>query len=346
VLENVNITVKDFAAGAKSPFSFAGKLGKGDVKLDGTAGPVNPADASQTPVQMNVKITGLDLNESGVSGIVTVDGAASVEGTTLAWKGLIHVEQAKLVPRGKAATQAVEFSSTVQHNLKDHSGVVTQGDVHLGSASASLTGSYAAQLNLHLKGSAMPVSALEAMMPSLNIELPAGSKLEGGTAAIDATVTGSAAAPVVDGTLALTDTKLTGFDLGTQVAALERLSGIQPAHDTAIQTLSTSLRSDTEGTAIQTLKLDAPAIGELNGAGTISPRHALDLKMTIMLRSGLMNVALGRKTAVPFFVRGTAAHPSFEPGIAAAEINRLGNVGKTGGVDAGKLLNGIFGRKK
>ena len=195
----------------------------------------------------------------------------------------MRLEQAKFAPHGTPAKPAIQFDSAVQHDLKKHSGSISQGDIVLGSAKASLTGTYAENgttttVDLHLAGNAMPVDALESMLPALDIRLPAGSRLEGGTASANATITGPANNPVVVGTVGMNGTKLTGFDLGAKVGAIERIAGIQPSKDTAIQTLSAGVRSDPSGTAIRDLKFIAPAIGELTGAGTISPQQALDFK--------------------------------------------------------------------
>jgi AsmA protein len=303
----------------------------------------------------------VDLNDtgvtagSGVSGLLSIDGSGSINGQILSWKGLVRLDQAKFVPKGIPAKQPVQFDFTVQHNLKTHSGSLAQGDIRLGTAPASLTGTYAqngpaTNVNLHLAGSGMPVSALEGMLPPLDIQLPAGSSLQGGTASVDATITGPAQNPVVAGTVGLNGTRLTGFDLGSKISAIERLAGIQASKDTEIQTLSASVRSDPSGTTVRDLKFVAPALGELDGLGTISPQHALDFKMRVTLQSqGLMKAAIGGNTAIPFFVQGTSTNPEFRPdtaGIAAAELNRLSGVKKLGGNEAGRVLNQLFGGKK
>jgi len=197
----------------------------------------------------------------------------------------------------------------------------------------------------------MPVGPLEGMLPPLDIQLPAGSRLEGGTAAVDVTITGPATDPVVAGTVGLGGTTLTGFDLGTKISAIERIAGIQPTKNTAIQTLSAGFRSDPGGTAVRDLVFIAPAIGELDGAGTISPQHALDFKMRMTVHAGgVLTAALGNGQAtVPFFVKGTSSDPAFQPdvaGIAAGQIQRLTGGKKIGGVDAGQVLNNLFGGGK
>ena len=186
VLEGVNIALKDFAPGARFPFSFTGKLAPaGNVKLDGTAGPINAADASLTPVQFNVKISTVDIAGLGITansalaGLLSIDGAGSINGTTLDWKGLVHIDQAKFVRGGAPAKAPVEMNITIAHNLQTHAGVLSQGDIRLGKSLASLTGSYTASgevtnVKLQLKGSAMPIDALNGILPAFERAAPGG----------------------------------------------------------------------------------------------------------------------------------------------------------------------------
>jgi AsmA protein len=366
VLENAALVITNFAPGVPFPFSLTGKLAPaGDIRLEGTAGPINQANPSLTPVQLKLKTSGVDLAGlgilagSGLAGVLNMDGAGSIQGTSLDSKGTVHIDQARFARNGTPAKQPVAFDFAVVHNLQSHTGTLRQGDLHLGDARLSLTGTYGETaggtvLNLRLNGPAMPIGALQAMLPALDIQLPAGSSLQGGTASVNATMTGPAANAVIAGTAALSNTKLRGFDLGSKIGAVERIVGIQPTPDTVIQTLSATLRSDAAGTAIQNLHFIAPAIGELDGAGTIDPRHNLDFKMRAVIHtSGAILAAVGQRhdTTVPFFVQGSAANPQFKPdvaGIAASEIQRFSGK-KIGGVDTGQAINalqGLFGGKK
>src|SRR5271166_1208638 len=58
VFQRVNITVKDFSFTSKFPFTLSLALpGGGDLMLDGTAGPIDSADASLTPLQAKIVVS-------------------------------------------------------------------------------------------------------------------------------------------------------------------------------------------------------------------------------------------------------------------------------------------------
>ena len=80
---------------------------------------------------------------------------------------------------------------------------------------------------------------------------------------------------------------------------------------------------------VENISVIAPAIGQLNGAGTISPANALDFKMRANLHTGgvLSFVNPGGQTAVPFSIQGTSSEPKFVPDIK----------GIVGGMTVGKL---------
>src|SRR5206468_10550141 len=66
VYKNVDVSVKSFSFTSQFPFTLSGELpGGGNVKLDGTAGPINRSDASLTPLQAKISVNQLDLAKSG-----------------------------------------------------------------------------------------------------------------------------------------------------------------------------------------------------------------------------------------------------------------------------------------
>lgn len=361
VLEKMDIELRDFSSTTVFPFTLSAKLaGGGDLKLDGNAGPINAADAAQTPAKVRVKLAGFDLaaagvgTSSGLAGMLSLDGAAATNGAALFLNGRVKADQLKLAKNGSPARQPVAFDFALEHDLRKHSGVLRRGDIHIGNAPASLTGTYAQHgeatvLNMNLSGPSMPVPDLAAMLPALGVVLPAGSSFQGGTANVKLSFAGPAESPVVTGSVGMDNTRLTGFDLGSKMSTIQKLAGIHTGPNTEIQTFSTNLRVAPEGTTAQDIKLVAPSLGELTGAGTISPTHALNFKMHALLHtSGGVMAVLGQSgdTGVPFGIEGTAADPVFRPDVAGMASEQLKNLQKT---DAGKaaagLLEGLFGQK-
>ena len=357
-LDQVNIELRDFSATSAFPFSLAAQVrGGGMISLDGKAGPINPTDSAMTPVSVSLKVAQLDLARSGmndmapdITGLASFDGSGESDGVAMHLKAKLKAEKLKIAKNGTPATRPVEVDVSVQHDLRKHAGVLHQGDIHIGSAVAHLTGTYAERgesmvVDLKLSGPDMPVQELEGLLPALGIVLPAGTSLKGGSASANLSMEGPADRLVTTGSLALNNTKLVGFDLPKKMAAIEKFAGINAGPDTEIQTLSSNLRSAPEGTSAQDMKLVVPAIGELSGAGTVSPANELNFKMSAIVHtSGLMAV-VGNKP-IPFTVQGTASEPVFKPDYGAVvkeEVKSLeGDVGKA----AGGLVDGLFGRKK
>jgi len=357
-LDQVNIQLRNFSSSTAFPFSLTAQVhGGGNLSLDGTAGPLNPTDSSLTPVSVNLKVAQLDLAGSGmndiaphVTGLAAFDGSGQSDGATMHLQGKLKADKLKLARNGSPATRPVEVDFAVQHDLRKHSGTLNQGDIHLGSAAAHLSGTYAEQgesmvLNLKLSGPGMAVQELEAMLPALGIVLPAGTSLRGGTASANLSMDGPADRLVTTGTVAVNNTRLVGFDLSKKMASIERLAGIKASPDTDIQVLSANLRSAPEGISAQNMKLVVPAMGEVTGAGTISASNELNFKMNAMVRTTGIMAVVGNKP-IPFTVEGTSSNPVFKPDVGAIAREELkgveGNVGKA----AGGLLNGLLGGKK
>jgi AsmA protein len=358
VLEQVEIELKNFSSTAASPFSLTGKItGGGSIKLDGTAGPIDPTNASKTPVQANLNVTQLDLALSrlndwapSIAGLVSLDGTAASDGKTIHVTGKLKGDKLKLARNGTPAGRPVELDFTVDHNVLSRSGVISRGDVHIGTALAHLTGTYAEQgqsmlLKMNLAGSNMPVTELESLLPSVGIKLPAGSSLKSGSASANLTADGPADRLVTSGTIALSNAKLAGFDMGRKMSTIEKLAGIKSGPETEIQALSANVRYTPDGATIQNLKLAATGIGEISGNGTISPQDALDFKMTAVVHAAGLAVVMGN-TPIPFSVTGTTSDPQFHPNAAGIAEGAIKGIGGDAGKAATGILKGILGGKK
>jgi AsmA protein len=111
------------------------------------------------------------------------------------------------------------------------------------------------------------------------------------------------------------------------MSTIERLAGIQGGPNTLIDTLSANVRVAPDGTSASDMKLIVPSIGDLTGAGTVSPANDLNFRMTALVHtSGL--AAVVRDTPIPFTVAGTCADPVFRPDVKAVVKEEMKSVGK------------------
>ena len=371
VYRNVNLTVKDFSFISQFPFTLTADLpGGGNVKLDGTAGPINSSDAALTPFQAKLNVKGLDLaasgfveQSSGIAGVANFDGTVNSDGNQAHSNGNASADKLKLSAKGSPAQRTVMMHYATVYNLEKQTGQLTQGDVSVGKAIAKLGGTYdlhgeSAVLNMKLNADNMPVDDLETMLPPLGVILPSGSSLQGGTLSSDLNVNGPVNRLVITGPVKLVNTKLTRFDMGSKLSAISALGGAKTGPDTSIQNFSSNVQVAPSGIQTQNVNLVIPAIGTLTGSGTISPQNALDYKMIASLSgsvvSGLSQLAGGggKGANIPFFIQGTASDPKFVPdvkGIVGSQLRQQLGSQVPGGQNAQGVVDsitGLFGKKK
>jgi AsmA protein len=238
VYDKVDLTVRDFSFTSEFPFTLSASLpGGGSLKLGGKAGPINPNDASETPIeaqvgvkQMNLAASGLVDPSAGFAGVAEFDGSLKSDGNRAVASGTLHADKLQLAPKGKPAGRAVDVKYATTYDLKKESGTLTQGDVTIGKAVARLTGTYQTQsettmLNMKLSAPGMPIDDLQPMMPAFGVVLPSGSSLQGGTLSVEMAIVGPVNKLVITGPVELANTKLAGFDLGSKLSAISKLGG-------------------------------------------------------------------------------------------------------------------------
>jgi AsmA protein len=358
VLEKVNAELHDFSASSAFPFSFAAVVaGGGTISLKGSAGPIDQSDVAVTPATLTLTVAQLDLAGSGLNemapsfaGVISFNGSGQSDGRLLQLNGKLKAEKLKLAPRGLPGKRPVELDFAVAHDLKKRSGTIRRGDIHLGGAVSSLTGTYSAEgestrVKMNLNGTQLSVPELSEMLPPLGLTLPMGASLQGGTATLHVATEGLLDRLVTTGSVSINKTKLTGFDLGQKMASIERLAGIHGGPDTEIEVLSTNVRMAPEGMSATEIQLVLPAVGNLNGGGTISPESALNFQMQAAVHtSGFAKVV--NDTPIPFTIEGTCSQPVFKPNLKAVLKEEVKNLGGDVGKAAGGLLKDLFGGKK
>ena len=373
VYSKLNISVQNFSFTSQFPFKLTAQLpGGGDAKISGKAGPINAENAAKTPFETAVKVNNMDIGASGfidpasgLGGLANLDGTLNSDGSHAKAVGTLTGAKLKLSSKGTPAPKTVVVKHTVDIDLDKESGTLTEGDISIGKAVAHLTGTFRTQgetqvLNMKLDARDMPGDELEPMLPSLGVVLPSGSQLKGGTLSAELGIVGPLDKLVITGPVRLTNTKLTGFDLGSKLGALSAFAGKAASNpDTSIQNASLNARVAPEGTKAENINLTVPAVGVITGAGTVSPTGALNFKMLADLKGGvgggLTQVATlgGGKGGIPFAIEGTTSNPHFIPDITGVAggiaQGALGDV--VGGKNALKgnpadAIGGLLGKKQ
>jgi hypothetical protein len=131
---------------------------------------------------------------------------------------------------------------------------------------------------------------------------------------------------------------------------LATLAGIQGSSDTDIETLRADVKHTAEGTAFDKIQFTVPAIGEISGAGAISPQDDLAFNMHVLLHTGgTVLTALGQEggAKAPFTVSGTASNPVIRPDLKAMATEKVEQFKKdpAKAVDAAEGILNLFRKK-
>jgi AsmA protein len=364
VYTGVNLEASNLSYRTQFPFRLDAKTpGGGALHMEGKAGPLDANDASATPVEARVELKQFDVASSGfvdpssgLAGVIDFTGTLTSNGREAVSKGTVSAAKLQLV-QGSSASRVpmtVDYQST--YDLKRRTGTIDQGEVHIGRALARLSGSYSAadttSVRMKVTGHQMPVPELEAALPAVGVTLPAGATLDTGALDLDLDVNGPIDRLTTTGPIRMSNARLKGFDLGSQMAAIAAFAGMQRSTDTTIETLSAAVKVAPDGIRADAIQLVVPAIGKLTGSGTIAPQGALDFKMVAQLAatSGVAGsvariTSLGRPEAgTPFLITGTTSSPRFVPDVAGAVrgLMKPENATKT----ATGLLRGLLDKKR
>jgi AsmA protein len=350
VYQQLNAALTNVSPTASSPFKLSAQIpGGGSLTGDGTAGPINQANATATPVNAHVSITHLDLAssgivppEDGISGIANVDLKALSDGKTLNANASANVQGLRIAKNGSPSTKPVDVQLTVSQNLQTLTGQLQKAVITIGKAIVNIAGTYqpsgpTTALNLKVSSDAASIDELEAFLPSVGVHLPTGSRLQGGTLTTSLNVTGTTAAPVISGPVHVNNTSLAGFDLGSKLGPLSSLAGIKSGSGTAIQSLSANVNINGGNVRTDNVSLIVPSLGSATGAGTISAAGALNYNVILKL-TGLLGGLSGGKGGGATGAAGIAGQlMGMIPGGAAGGVAG----GVVGNIAGSALRNGV-----
>ena len=338
--------MKDFSLIKEFPFDVAAELqGGGVLKIKGKTGPLDAGEITLTPLTVDLTLKNFNAVGSGIvdpsigiSAIAQLTAHAVSDGKVLSSNGTIRAEQLKVVSNGVPTPQPVDVDYTVTHDLAARTGQIEKLNVKTGGIAATINGTYQMQglmpvLALKLSAPGVPINQIQALIPSVGIKLPSGSRLQGGTATASLNVTGPANALVISGSVGASNTRMENFDLMKRLGTMGTVSshvGLGSGNVMEIKTFRAVVNQSKQGTRLTDIYLVTPAFGTSTGSGSVSPAGAVDVMLSVQLTTG-QNTAPGFKGQISrmkgkavkavaqagshpisFHIMGTSADPKFE----------------------------------
>ncbi len=359
VYSNVKLLTKNFSLFSAFPVTLSADLpGGGTMKLTGTVGPVNSTNATFTPVEADVTVDSFDIAKSGfvepssgLSGLVDLTNHLSAANAKAHLKGVATMRRLKLAANGAPSPVPISMDFDLDYSMPDTSGTLNSGLLHIGHAQANVKGTFVSKaamtsIDMNAAGQDMPMDDIVAALPAFGVILPSGSTLRGGTLSMNVHGQGPTSALVAMGNVGAFNTRLAGFDLGSKLSAVSKLTGAHfPSGDTQIQRLTSNVNYSPAGIQASNIVLVVVGIGQVTGSGTMSANNALNFHLVAQLSSGgsILGNSLGKSISMaklPFAVQGTASQPKIIPdvgGIVGGAVTGL--AGSLGGVTKGGVGN-------
>ncbi len=369
--DKVDLTATSVSLTSKFPVTLTASLpGGGDLKLDGTAGPLDQENTALTQVNakltvnnLNLATTGLLDPSAGLGGLLDLNATIVSQNGESSVKGNAKLSKALLIAGGSPAAIPVVVDFNTKYDLRKSRGVLEPSALKIGTAVCHLSGTYevpagsdAVILHVKVEGQNMPAKDLETFLPALGIHMPSGAALQAGTLNTDLELSGPTNRLVTSGNVGLFNAKLTGFDLGSKMSTISALTGLKTGQDLDIEKVASDVRMAPNGIQAENFNAVVPALGTLVGGGTIDSKNSLDFKMAATLAAsatfsssnggpvsgigGILGAIGGGKAGckgatIPFLIHGTTADPKFLPdvgGIAASLLKtQLGCAGTSAG---------------
>lgn len=298
VYSDISLTVHNLSPVTSFPFELSAKLPAGaSLDLKGSAGPLAQGDASKTPFNVSLDIKRFDpvasgvVNPSqGISMIADLSAKASSDGKIVSTTGTVKAERLHLAKTGAPSSKPVDIDYSTAFDLLKREGSVKDLAIRTGGVAAHIKGGYkvvgeGTTLDLTISAPGLPIDQVQDLLPAVGITLPKNSQLKGGTLSANLTVKGPAADPVIAGPVAIENTDLAGFDIGSRIAGLAAFGGSQSG--TQIRKVSTDLTFTSGSTHFASILADLPLVGTATGDGSVSATEQLDFKLVANFKDGL-----------------------------------------------------------
>jgi AsmA protein len=306
--DKVDLTASNVSLTTKFPVTLTANLpGGGNLKLDGTAGPLDQENTALTPVNAKLTVNGLNLASTGLldpsaglGGILDLNATIASQSGEAVVSGNAKLSKALLVAGGSPAAVPVVVNFNTKYDLRKNRGVLEPSTLKIGNAPAHLSGTYevpadsdAVVVHIKVEGQNLPAKDLEAFLPALGIHMPSGASLQAGTLNANLELSGPTNKLVTSGNVGMFNAKLAGFDLGSKLAAVSKLVGVNTGKDLDIEKMTTDLRMAPTGLEAKNFQAVVPSLGTLVGNGTIDAKNDLDFKMAATLKNGVASAAAG-----------------------------------------------------
>jgi AsmA protein len=365
VYEHVNLTARDFSFASQFQFELNTNLpAGGTISVIGHVGPINRDDAATSPADAQISTKHLDPvaagfldPNAGLSLLADIDMHAASDGQTLTTSGTVHIQNLTLRKGAAAAPKPLDLAYSGTHRLNENSGQIEDATAKIGDAAMHANGTYqlvaldaaAPLLKLKLAGQGLPIDQLQPLMTAAAIRLPNGSVLKGGRLSMNLAITGPAKSLVITGPIALDNTRLVGFDIGSKIHGIAALSGLKTGDTTDFEKLRVNVRITNAGVVVDKIDAVIPAMGEFTGGGRVSPADQLDFDLIVKVASakgiGKIGVGLltklngpggtsGNASGVPMRVTGTRDDPYITADVGGIAQKKI------------KAIASIFGNKK
>ena len=367
--DQIDLAIQNFAFAKQFPFTLSATLpGEATIKVTGSAGPINPQDASKTNFDAQLSLhhfdpvaTGFLDKSAGISVLANIDAHAVSDGSSIASNGIVHTQHLQMRPDAVPAPKPIDVTYNVVHKLDDSTGQLQDATFQTGKLAAHLSGTYTLQsgtiiVDMKLAAEKLPIDELQSLLPAVGVKLPNGSVLQGGTLTTHLTIVGPFATGVIRGPVELINTRLNGFNPSEQLKGIVAVAAGNIGNVTNIQTLRLQLQVAQEGIRATDIFMSLPSIGDAVGNGTVSPAGALNftLKMKVDTSRGVGGKAVGlltvisgtagksaseaASTGLPVTITGTSSKPIITPDV--------GGMMKSHGKQLTNRISGLFGRSK
>jgi AsmA protein len=304
--DKVDLTASNVSLTTQFPVTLTANLpGGGTLKLEGTAGPLDQENTALTPVNakltinnLNLATTGLLDPSAGLGGLLDLNATIASQSGESHLSGSASLSKALLIAGGSPAAIPVVVDFNTKYDLRKNRGVLEPSTLKIGSAVGHLSGTYevpadsdAVILHIKVEGQNMPAKDLEAFLPALGIHMPSGASLQAGTLNTNLELSGPTNKLVTSGNVGMFNAKLAGFDLGSKLAAVSKLVGLNTGKDLDIEKMTTDLHMAPTGIQAQNFQAVVPSLGTVVGNGTIDAKNELDFKMAATLKNAIGGAA-------------------------------------------------------